>query len=654
MFTALAAFLFFFLTNRSDSIVCRRGFLVSSDLFLAVCAMYCCYHHNVQNSVSYYGRYLTAAPQHFECTVTSLPQDKEKFCKIKVELNAIRASEHLLPVTGETLLYIKKPLDFRLPQPGDQLTVYGRFNVFNEPLNPHEFNYKSFLANKNIFYQCFTDTANVKFHGENNDFSLQVLGLKIKQRIIEKFKNSGLNLEAANLCIALLTGYDEEIGPETVNAFAHSGTLHVLSVSGLHTGILYAVLVFAFGLLDPNKKFRFLQVVMIIAVLFGFALIAGFSPPVSRAMIMLSLLVIGRTYFNFGTENSLNILAVSAFAMLFFDPLLLFDTGFLLSYLAIIGIMFYAPAINDSIDAENTVLKKTWQLVSVSLAAQVTTLPLTLLLFHQFPIWFIFSNLLVIPLCTVLMFLAFLLLIKLVWVELLINLGTKLIYWLVGLTDAPGWGYIDAIDFNGKDVFMLSAIIFLLSVFAKYRSYVSLVSALLILMFWQTNSILEVSREKTQSVIGIYQVQKTYAMDVKNKNLLLHSSKGSENDYNFHVKPNHTTFNYPGKVSMNIDYVKTRTFSVFHLKHREQLGLIKFLQPDYLVVSGSAEPGPGMLKDLNKLKLLVADGSNTYKQARNLMQLCRKFGYDFYNTRESGFLGLVIEDKMRRNESKDW
>ncbi|MGZ3883326.1 MAG: ComEC/Rec2 family competence protein [Bacteroidia bacterium] len=634
---------FFLLKSRYDAVLLRRLFLLSADLFLLLSALFCCYHYDVRNSEAYYGRHLAASVQGFECTVTDLPQEKERFCKVKAEVNSVAASGSTQAVKGQVLLYIRKPVEAALLQPGSRLRVEGRFNTIAGPLNPHEFDYRQFLADKNIYYQCFIDPAQMKPIGDDQAFSIQRLGLRLKQSIIGRLKNSSLSTEAANLCAALLTGYDEEISPETINAFAHSGTLHVLSVSGLHTGILYAVLVFIFGLVDPYKRFPLLKVACIITLLFSFALIAGFSPPVMRAVIMLSLLVIGRTWFNFEAENSLNILAVSAFGMLFADPLLLFDTGFLLSYLAIIGIMLYAGPIEELWETEHFVLKKIWQLTSVSLAAQITTLPVTLAVFHQFPLWFVFSNLLIIPLCTVVMFLGFLALFKLTAVGTIINICVKGILFLVGLTDRSGWGYIDTIDFNLKDAVLMSLLIILLSAFFRSRSYVSLATALLLLIGWQLNAITEAYAEKNQNLAGVYQISRSYALDIKNRTGLLHSSGTAPGDYNFHVRPNHCTFSYPETTHLNIDYIKTKDVSVFHLKRKEHMSLLRFLQPDYVIVSRDTEIDPDLLKSLRKLKLLVADGSNTYKQVKHLTQLCTNFGISFYSTRDKGFIDLAAD-----------
>lgn len=643
-FCALA--LFFFLKRKRDAELYRRAFLAGCDLFLILGAMLSCHLYDARNSDSYFARFFNTGPQEVRCTILDLPREGETFFRLKAEANSVQTSQGAVATNGKLLLYVKKPVNEAELQPGGKLRVYGRFSNIPAPLNPQEFDFRSFAADKNIFYQCFTDSGHVIAEGRDSSFSLQRLGLSIRQKVIRAFRSSALSPEAANLCIALLTGYDDDISHETINAFAHSGTLHVLSVSGLHTGILYTVLVFLFGLIDRDKKFRVLQVILILAFLFGFALIAGFSPPVMRAAIMLGLLVIGKTWFDYSSENSFNILAVSAFGMLLFDPLLLFDTGFLLSYLAIGGILFFAQPISGWFDIQNDLLRRIWQLISVSLAAQITTLPLTLYLFHQFPLWFIFSNLLVIPLCTIVMFLGLVVLLKTGIVEPLINLLTKLILLCVGVTDVRGWGYIDGIDFNLKDAIAMSLVIFLLCIFARTRSYRALSAAVVLVIAWQLLSIFEIVPEKNKRVLAVYQLNKNFAMDVKNGPLLLHSSQAGMSDYDFHVKPHHGTLSYPELALLNVDLVRTDAVSLFHLKNNNTASLLKILQPQCLVVSSGADIKPELLKDLKSLKILVADGSNSYRQTEHLSQLCRNFGLQFYSTRTQGYFEIDLDKTL--------
>jgi competence protein ComEC len=615
----------------------KWSFIIVSDAFLILSAFYCCYLNNVKNDPQHFSHFVTGEKQEWIGEVKDLPVEKEKFFKVLMEVKSLDGNEI---ANGKVVVYLKKPFEDSNLQPGSFLKLNSAFISPKLPLNPYEFNYKEFLGRKTIYFQTFVEPQNFELIKANTGFSLVNLGLKIKQKIINTLETSSLNKETAQLCIALLTGYDDEINSETINAFAHSGTLHVLSVSGLHTGILYAVLIFILGLVDKNKKFKFIQLAVIGISLWFFALITGFSPPVLRAVIMLNLIAIGRSYYSYSSQNSVNILAVSAFLILVFDPLLIYDTGFLLSYMAVLGILYFEPGITALVNSRFTLVNKIWQLTSVSLSAQITTLPITLFLFHQFPFWFIFSNLIVIPLCTVVMFLAFLLLLKLNVIAPLINVCSAIIFKCIHLTDERGFGYADLIDFGWSDFVFLTTFTLVIAAFIKHRTYVYIAGAAAVMIVWQLISLFEIADKKSDSHLAIYHVNKQSVTDIKNTTQLHFNSSSGESDYNYHVKPNHTFYNYCDINNLKFDYVRSVNSSFFRLNSADQQALIPFLKPDYIIVSENV----GFTEEFfpKSAKLIIADGSNNYKHVKELKALCDKFAIAFYSTAESGYLQLGL------------
>lgn len=629
--------IFYLLIRKEAAIQNKRWFIVSADLFLFLAGMYSCYLYDVRNSSAYYGNNVSEKEQSWVGEVKDLPVEKEKFHKVLMEVKTFGEKKQ---VSGKVVVYLRKPFDVSLLKPGNILRVISQFNSPKAPLNPHEFDYKTFLARKNIYYQSFAEAENVSLVTDATGFSLVDFGLGIKQKIKSAFESGRLNPEAAQLCTALLTGYDDEISPETINAFAHSGTLHVLSVSGLHTGILYAVLVFLLGLIDKHKKHKWLHLVIITLGMWFFVLITGFSPPVLRAAIMLNLIAVGRFYYSYTNLHAVNILAVSAFLILIFNPLLIFDTGFLLSYSAVLGILYFEPLITPLINSRFGIVNKVWQLTSVSLAAQITTLPITLYLFHQFPLWFVFSNLLVIPLCTVIMFLGLIFLLKMSFISSIINLCSSLVFYCIHLTDVPDIGYLDHIDFGWKDLAFLSVLILFVSVFIKKRNFTLGAGILSVIILWQLFSLFEVVDKKSGRHLSIYHISKQSVVDIKNKMDLILSSNLTESNYNYHVKNNHTFYNYPCKNELNFDYVKSEYISVFRMRNENQNALIGFLKPQYLIVTNNSEPDLSLLG--KNLKLLIADGSNSYSNIKKLRQLCDKFAVPFHSTAEKGYLELNL------------
>lgn len=638
---SLALLSVLYLNNRSKFGVQQNSaaFIFISDVFLFLAAVHCCYLNDIKNEKNYFGHYINSDKQVWTGEILDLPVEKENFYKVMMEVKAVQQAS---TTCGKSILYLKKPFDKALLVPGTILSVKSAFHTVPEPLNPHEFDYREFLARKNIYYTSFADAESVKLNGiSTTTFPLRTIGSGIKQKILNVFNAPELNKDAAQLCAALLTGYDDEISPETINAFAHSGTLHVLSVSGLHTGILYAVLIFILGSLDRNNKYKFIQLIIITFVLWGFVLITGFSPPVLRAAIMLNLIAIGRFYYNYAAQHSLNILAVSAFLILVFDPMLILDTGFLLSYSAVAGILLFEPSITRLVNSKYPMVNKFWQLTSVSLAAQISTLPVTLLLFHQFPLWFVFSNLVVIPVCIAVMALAFLFLCKLAFLAPLINWCSVFIFFVIHLTDAPGWGYIEHIDFGWTDLMFLSALIITTALFVKSNSYRYVSAAVSLLILWQVFSITEVISKRSASHIAVYHVKKQSAVDLKNSDQLYFSDETSANNYNYHIKNNHTYINCSDKQELAFDYVATANEKFLSVGSDKEGVLIKFLKPDHILMRNNAELPEEALKYV-KPKLIVADGSNNYSVIKKLKALCGKFAIPFHSTANDGYLQIGL------------
>jgi competence protein ComEC len=636
-FTLLAVLFF---NNRSRFGIQQNTklFILAADIFLFLAAIQCCYLNDIKNNKNYYGHYIGQEKQIWSGEIIELPVEKENFIRIMVEVKAFKDAP---AVCGKTILYLKKPYDVSFLEPGTRLNIKSTFIPVQGPMNPHEFNYKEFLARKNIYYTCFAGQGDVEIAGHAQDFSLIYFGSEIKKRILETFTAPALDKEASQLCSALLTGYDDEISPETINAFAHSGTLHVLSVSGLHTGILYTVLVFVLGIIDRNKKYRLLQLIVITLVLWGFVFITGFSPPVLRAAIMLNLIATGRFYYSYASHHGLNILAVSAFIILVFDPLLIMDAGFLLSYFAVAGILLFEPPITRLVGSRYWIVNKTWQLTSVSLAAQISTLPITLFLFHQFPVWFVFSNLIVIPLCIGLMALAFLFLVKLTFLAPLINLSSAFIFFTIHLTDSPGIGYIDHIDFGLSDLLFLAALIISTALFIKSNSYTHAAAAFSLLIIWQIFSLIEAGSKKASSHIAVYQIKKQSAIDLKNNSSLLFLNGLSRDNYNYHVNYNHAFLNYPEINVMKMQFMVYGNSKFLCIDDPAHSLLIKHLKPDHIVVRNNLELPEEILKDV-KPKLIIADGSNNYPVLKKLKALCDKFAIPFYSTAKSGYIQIEL------------
>src|SRR5690606_32609393 len=195
---------------------------------------------------------------------------------------------------------------------------------------------------------------------------------------------------------ALVLGVTEDLDNELTGAYAASGAMHVLAVSGLHVGILYMIIAFVLGPVKHIPGGKWIFMFSSVCLLWTYACITGLSPSVLRAVTMFSFFALARP-LNYRT-NIFNTLASSAFCLLLYDPFLIASVGFQLSYMAVVVIVWLHPFLYQLWDPDSRILDEIWKISSVSIAAQLITTTVTLFYFHQFPNYFLLANLFVIPL----------------------------------------------------------------------------------------------------------------------------------------------------------------------------------------------------------------------------------------------------------------
>ncbi len=201
---------------------------------------------------------------------------------------------------------------------------------------------------------------------------------------------------------ALLIGYTNDLDKDLVQAYSNTGVVHIIAISGMHLALIYVLLVWVFGKIPLINKSKLLQLVLILSCLWLFSILTGASPSVLRAAVMFSFIAVGKTYFK--QASIYNSLAASAFVLLCYNPYYLWAVGFQLSYLAVLGIVIFQKPIYNCFYIKNKWVDKTWQLITVSTAAQLLTFPVCIYYFHQFPNLFLISNLIAVPLSAIILY----------------------------------------------------------------------------------------------------------------------------------------------------------------------------------------------------------------------------------------------------------
>ena len=209
---------------------------------------------------------------------------------------------------------------------------------------------------------------------------------------MEKFNFSPNELSIIN---AIILGQRNNISNDLFESYKNAGAIHILAVSGLHIGIILLLLNFLLSPLERIKNGKTIKLILIIILLWIYAFIAGMSASVIRAVTMFTAIAIG--WISDRPSNIKNSLIVSFFFLLLIHPLFLFDVGFQLSYTAVFSIVLIQPLIIKLWHPKWKPVHYFWQLLTVSFAAQLGILPLSLYYFHQFPGLFFISSLVIIP-----------------------------------------------------------------------------------------------------------------------------------------------------------------------------------------------------------------------------------------------------------------
>jgi competence protein ComEC len=303
---------------------------------------------------------------------------------------------------GNILVYLRNDSTRQLKY-GDIIAFQGRIQKVKSSQNPHAFNYKKYLKFKNIHYQIFVnEPSNWQKSTINQGSFIQKKAIKIRHYflgILKKHLTTSRELSVGN---ALILGYKNDIDEEVRTAYAHTGALHVLAVSGLHVGLVAWFVNILLGLVKSRTlTWRITRAIILIGIVWSFALISGGSPSVLRAATMFTFLIIG--LFLNRTTNIYNSLAISASILLIWNPYLLMNVSFQLSYLAITSIVYFHPKIFRAWIVKNGFLRSIWNLISLSLAAQIGTLPISIYYFHSIPFFAWLSGVIVIPAATIIL-----------------------------------------------------------------------------------------------------------------------------------------------------------------------------------------------------------------------------------------------------------
>lgn len=540
--------------------------------------------------------------------------------------------------TGKVLVHIKRDSIKTSYKTDDVLLLTAVFNTIKKPLNPGGFNYKKYLEKQYVFNTINT-SSNYVLHTKNQVRSVKGYAHDFRERIIKNLKKHPFSKDELAIINALFLGKRNDINATTLNKYSDAGAIHILAISGLHIGILLLFFNLIFKPLERFKNGALFKTGIIVILLWCIALITGLSPSVMRAVTMFSILQFTTVLKR--PSNIYNTLAVSAFVLLITKPILLFDVGFQLSYTAVIAIVTIQPLAIKLWCPKNKIVNYFWNILAVSIAAQIGVFPLSLFYFHKFAGLFWLTNLLIIPIIGVVLSFGFLIIvfsffsILPIWLSssfsFLIRLINTIIYWVSGFEKF----IFNNLHFNlAQTVISYLIILFSIQFIIKKRFY-TLVLILVSIIFYQSEAIINYHFTNTNEFV-IFNSYTSSIIGMKNKKEL--DIFSNTNTYKTHsILKNYSTKNA-------IKSINHKTLSSLYkingdyLMVVDSLGLYTFksINPNYVLLRSSPKINLNRLLKNNRPTHIIADGSNYNSYIKRWKQTCLEKNIPFHYTNEKG------------------
>lgn len=379
----------------------------------------------------------------YTATLRSYPIERNKSYRLDMEL------VDRLYGGRSIILYVPKDSAVCQLVPGTEILFYGKINPPSNDNIEEGFDYATYLYRHNISGTLWVNSDRYRILSTTLvTHPLENIALTCRRRLVNKLEEWGLKGETLSIVSALTLGYRDALTDDLRELYSTAGASHILALSGLHIGIIFIFLNFLFPRRMNRPSIRWLKEILIIAIMWIYTYIVGAPYSITRALIMFTMLAICRS---FERENSsVNALSVAALVIVVLDPFSVYEVGFQLSFSAVLFILLLQPIIVSWVQPKNTILRYIWEIVSVSLAAQIGTLPLSLYYFSHFSTYFLLTNILVIPLMFVVLILA-LMLFATSFITPIRQLVVYLLTKLVGLING-GLQYIVELPYSNVNI----------------------------------------------------------------------------------------------------------------------------------------------------------------------------------------------------------
>ena len=532
---------------------------------------------------------------------------------------------------------------------GDLFLIPSKFTEVEGPHNPFEFDFKSYLANKALYHQVFVNEARIKLLKRDQGNPFMAYAISIRKRLVERYTCFISDRDAAAVASTLILGYRADLSKDVQAAYSNTGTTHVLSVSGMHVGIIYLVIEFLFRRMGNSKRLRFIRPVLILSLIWIYSAVTGFSPAVCRAAMMISFIIIGKAINR--NQNTYNLVAVSAVLLLIYNPFFLLDVGFELSYLAVLGLVYVYPKIYHAGYVKNWIGDKLWSYTAISLSAQLATFPVSIYYFHQFPVYFLIGNLFIILPVAFIMYVGILFILIPVdavsvflgrVLEVSISLMNRVLYLIESLPNSS----LSGIWIRPWEYLAIYLLIFLVILaFALKQKKVFITALLIVAGLALSDSLKKVYRLQYNEVI-FYSLRKNTAIGFfeGRKAHVLTDLSPSEKTYSFSIKPSLEAMRVSETAVVPLDsrieqqhllcddsFIQFRNWRMMIFDRKKPYKQVDNpVSVNAVLIRNNALPGFFAITNAVRFEIMILDGNNSDYTIKRWKEEARKFNFQCY------------------------
>lgn len=625
-----------------------QGMLLNGIVLCAAAGI--TWQKDVRHSIGWYGNKYTDSSV-LVVRIDEPPVEKAKSFKADGVVETVINGDSAFPCSGKLLLYFSKDSSMPALHYGDLVLVKKQLQPIRNTGNPGAFDYRRYALFQQTVHNVFLKPKDWLLLPGNHGTGFRQFIFSSRAKILAALQQHIGNKEELGIAEALLIGYTNDLDKDIVQAYSNTGVVHIIAISGMHLALIYVLLAWLFKRLPFTRRSKILQLILVLACLWVFALITGGSASVLRSAVMFSFIKTGQTFFK--RTSVFNSLAASALVLLCYDPYYLWNVGFQLSYLAVIGIIVFQKPVYNLLYIKQKWGNAVWEMASVTIAAQILTFPICIFYFHQFPLLFLLTNLVAVPLSTAILY-AEIVLIAFAWVpfageytgiavEWMVRLMNNIIIWVNRLPFAV-WDHLPA---TALTTLLLYIAIIAVSNWLLGRHKPAAIIFLLSVLSYAVLQVVEKWNVYQQQRFIVYNVPQHRAIDIieGSEYYFIGDSALLEDGVlqNFHLKP--------ARIAMQLEHRKDSLRSVYRMENfilagnkRILLAAVplhilpgaKKIRLDMIVISKNARVKVEELATVFDCPLYIFDASNSSYRVRQWKAACDSLQLNYFVVADNG------------------